>query len=180
MTKSEKLLSKLALLIFIFGVIPFFLYPITTDFYNNYWQSIEKLQQNIQRYQKLAQRAEFWQQENQRAKFEQQQIESSLLSGKNRQLVGAKMQSIIKKLAKQTHITLKSIQPPDTSFYTEQWLLVIQSIQFEANSTALLKFLNALERHRFNLQIISLEIRRYSNKLSGSIKIIGFSRLPVN
>jgi DNA repair ATPase RecN len=179
MTKSEKRLLKFALFIFFFGVIPFFLYPIATDFYNNYWQSIDKLQQDIQRYRKLAQRADFWQQENQRAKFEQQQIESSLLSGKNRQLVGAKMQSIIKKLAKKNQITFKSLEPPDTSFSTEQWLLVIQSIQFEANSTALLKFLQALERHYINLQIISLEIRRYSNKLSGSIKIIGFSRLPV-
>lgn len=180
MTKSEKRLSKFGILIFLGGVLPFFLYPIATDFYKNYWLSIEKSQQDIQRYQKLAQRADFWQKENQRAKSEQQKIETSLLSGKNRQLVGAKMQSIIKKLAKQTHITFKSLQPPDTSFSTDQWLLVIQSIQFEANSTALIKFLKALERHRINLQIISLEIRRYSKKLSGTIKIIGFSRLPLN
>jgi len=180
MTKSEKRLSKLALLIFIGGVLPFFFYPIATEFYNNYWQSIEKLQQDIQRYQKLAQRSDFWQQENQRAKSEQQKIETSLLSGKNRQLVGAKMQSLIKKLAQQTHITFKSLQPPDTSFNTDQWLLIIQSIQFEANSTALIKFLTALERHHINLQIISLEIRSYSKKLSGTIKITGFSHLPVN
>ncbi len=180
MTKNEKRLFKLASLIFVFGVIPFYLYPLTTDFYHNYRQSIDKLQQDIQRYQKLAQRADFWQQENQRAKLEQQQIESSLLSGKNRQLIGAKMQGIIKNLANRNQITFKSLQPPDTSFNTDKWLLVIQSIQFEANSTALIRFLSALERHRINLEIISLDIRRYSNKLSGSIKIIGFSRLPVN
>jgi hypothetical protein len=153
---------------------------MVNDFYNNYWQSIEKLQQEIKRYQKLAERADFWQTENRRAKFEQQRIERSLLSGKNRQLIGARMQSIIKRLAKKTGITFKSLQPPDTSFSTDKWLLVIQSIQFEANSTALINFLSVLEGHRINLQVISLEIHRYSNKLSGTIKITGFSRLPSN
>jgi hypothetical protein len=177
-TKKEKRLLGFAGLIFLGIVLPFKLGPMAYQFYQNYWQSLDKLHQDISRYEKLGEKAEFWEQENKRAKLEKEQIEASLLEGNNRELVGARMQGLIRQLAQSAGIRFKSLEPPDTSLSTGEWLFVIQSMQFEADSKTLMEFLKAIKDAQIQLAIVSLDIRSTRGQLNGSIKILGFSREP--
>jgi len=87
--------------------------------YDNYRQSIERLQNNISKREKLARRAEYWKAENQRAKQEHEKIEVGLLQGNSRELEGANLQRLVNELAEKVGITLKSVGSPDTSFNTD-------------------------------------------------------------
>jgi len=177
-TTKEKRLLGFALLMFLGIVLPFKVGPMVYKFYQEYWQSLDKLQQDISRYDKLGEKAEYWEQENKRAKLEKEQIEASLLEGTNRELVGAKMQGLIRQLAQSAGIRFKSLDPPDTSLSTGEWLFVIQAMQFEADSKTLMEFLIAIKDAQVELAIVSLDIRSTRKKLNGTIKIIGFSRIP--
>jgi len=152
--------------IFLGIILPFQVGPKAYEFYTNYRQSLEKLHQDIERYKKLGKKAEYWEQENQQAKLERDKIKAGLLLGDNRDLIGAKMQGLVRQLAQNTGILFKSLDPPDTSLSTGEWVLVIQSMQFDAKSKTLMNFL------------ASLNIRSRRGKLTGTIKIIGFSRVP--
>jgi multidrug resistance efflux pump len=177
-TTKEKRLLRFALVIFLGIILPFQLGPMAYDFFRNYRQSIEKLHQDIERYKKLGKKAEYWKQENQQAKLERDKIKAGLLPGDNRELVGAKMQSLVRQLAQNAGIRFKSLDPPDTSLSTGEWVLVIQSMQFEAKSKTLMNFLKAVDDAQVNLAIASLNIRSRRGQLTGSIKILGFSRVP--
>lgn len=175
MTAQEKRLLRIALVIFLGYLLPFQAIPAAYNFYRSYLESVEDLRTQIDRYEKLGERAEYWETENKRAKQLRDQIEKGLLpGGNNRDLVGAKMQGLVRQLAQSAGITFKSLEPPD-SFGTGKWVLVVQSMQFEANSQTLMKFLQAVDKAQVNLAIASLEVRSYRNRLSGTIKLTGFS-----
>jgi hypothetical protein len=87
------------------------------------------------------------------------------------------MQGLIKQLAQEAGITFRTLEPPDTTFNSGKWVLVIQSMQFEANSGTLMAFLQALEKAKENLKVVSLEVRSYQDRLNGTIKVTGFSRI---
>ena len=178
MTKKEKKLGLIALVIFIGYMLPFVLLPMVYNFYNDYWQSLEKLHQNIERYENLAKRAEYWKAENQRIKEEREEIEAGLLQGDTPELVSAKMQDLVRKLAQKAGITFKSLDTPDnTTYTTKEWVFVIQSMQFEGNGETLIKFLMAVNDNPIKLEVISLDVRNRRKKLTGTIKVTGFSRV---
>jgi hypothetical protein len=177
MISREKRLLRIMLFIFIGYMLPFQIAPVAYDYYSNYRESIDSLHHNIERYKTLGKRAEYWETDNQRAKKEHKEIEAGLLSGNTRELMGANLQSLVRRLAKKIGLTSKSLDPPDTSFSTGEWVLVIQSMQFEANSRTLIAFLKAINENKVNLEIVSLDIRSYRKKLTGTIKITAFSRI---
>ncbi|MCK5521811.1 MAG: hypothetical protein KAI83_01640 [Thiomargarita sp.] len=177
MINREKRLLRIMLFIFIAYMLPFQIAPVTYHYYSDYRESIDRLHHNIERYTTLGRRAEYWKTDNQRAKKEHEEIEAGLLSGKTRELMGANLQSLVRKLAKNKGITSKSLDPPDTSFSTGEWVLVIQSMQLEASSRTLMAFLKAINENKVNLEIVSLDIRSYRKKLTGTIKITAFSHL---
>lgn len=158
-------------------MLPFQLAPVVYNHYIDYKQRIERLQLQISRYKGLEGEAEFWEKENQRAKQEQEQTLAGLLPGDNRELVGARMQGLVRQLAQNAQVTIKNLAPPDASFSTGEWLLVIQTMQFEANSKSFINFLQAIKNAKERLVIVSLEIRSARRILSGTIKITGFSRV---
>ncbi|EDN72177.1 hypothetical protein BGS_0077 [Beggiatoa sp. SS] len=88
------------------------------------------------------------------------------------------MESLVKQIAQQAGIKFKTLDPADTAYSTDEWLLVIQTMQFEATSETLIAFLKALQNTKENLVVSTLDLRSFQNKLSGTIKITGFSRLP--
>ena len=133
--------------------------------------------QQIERYEKLGERAEYWKTKNKKLKEENDAVELGLLPGTNQELLGTKMQALVKQLAKDVGINFKSLEPPDTSFSTGEWVLVIQSMQFEANGQTFLEFLRAVANNPVRLEITSLDVRSRKKKLSGTIKILGFSRV---
>ncbi len=177
MTAKEKRLLTIAVVMFVGYMLPFHILPIAQNVYGDYWQSIDRLNQNIERLGGLRKRVEYWDSENKRAKQEQQKITAGLLPGNTRELVGAKMQELVRRLAKNAGMAIKSLDPPDTEFNTGEWLLVIQSARFEASSKTLMQFLQAINNDKFNLVIASLDVRNNRNRLSGTIKVTGFSRV---
>ena len=177
MTTKEKRLLTIAVVMFVGYMLPFYLLPITQNIYGDYWQSVEKLQQNIERLDGLKERVKYWEEENKHAKQEQQKINASLLPGNTSKLIGAKMQKLVRQLAKNAGMTIKTLEPPDTSLSTGEWLLVIQSVQFEANSKTLMQFLQAINDDKSNLAIVNLDVRNNRKKLTGNIKLTGFSRV---
>jgi len=175
-TANEKRLIRIASIMFIGYILPFQLAPIVTDFYQNYLGSIEDLHQNIERYEKLGEREEYWVKENQRAKQELNEVKAGILPGDNYELIGTKIQGLVKKIANSTNITFKSLVAPE-SVQIDNWILVTQSMQFEANSFTLMNFLKSIDNNKVNLIVVNLDIRSYKNKLTGSIKITGFSKV---
>lgn len=177
MTTKEKRLLRIALVIFVGYILPFQLVPVVLKYYRDYQTNIDNLLQQIEREIELGKRADYWEAENRRVKQEQAQIEAGLLAGRTRELVGARMQGLIKQLAQEAGITFRTLEPPDTSFNSGEWVLVIQSMQFEANSGTLMTFLQAVANAKENLKVVSLEIRSYRDRLNGTIKVNGFSRI---
>lgn len=178
MTTQEKRLLNILLAIFFLYILPFQLYPVMYDYYNDYTTSIEKLNKDIERYKELSKQAEDWEKKYKKAKLEEKQTYAGLLSGKNRELIGAKMQALIKNLAQRTGIRFKTLDPPDTSYTTGQWLLVVQSMQFEATSYTLMRFLQAVQNARVHLKVTTLDVRARKTKLNCKVRIAGFSRAP--
>jgi hypothetical protein len=179
MTKNEKRLSSIALVMFIGYIFPFFFAPAAINFYKSYWQSFDDLENQINRYEKLGKRAEYWKAENQKLKQERDEFEAGLLPGETRELVGAKMQALVRQLANDAGITFKSLDTPDnTSYSTGDWVFVIQSMQFEAKGETLMAFLKAVDNNPVKLEVVSLNVRSRRKKLTGTIKITGFSRVP--
>lgn len=178
MTTQEKRLLNILLAIFFLYILPFQLYPLVYNYYNDYMTSVQKLNKDIERYQKLSKNAEYWEKTYKDTKQLEKQVNAGLLSGKNRELIGAKMQALIKDLAQRTGIRFKTLDPPDTSYTTGKWLLVVQSMQFEATSYTLMRFLQAVKNARVHLKVTTLDVRARKKKLNCKIRISGFSRAP--
>ncbi|MBE9563527.1 MAG: hypothetical protein IMF12_11770 [Proteobacteria bacterium] len=176
MNANEKRLLKIALIIFLGYMLPFQIAPVAINFYHDYRDSITSLHQNIELYKKLGKRAEYWEVENKTAKKELDKIKSGILPGTNYELIGTKMQSLIRQLASSTGVTFKSLVAPD-SVQINEWILVTQSMQFEANSATLMSFLKIIDENKVNLAVVGLDVRSYKNKLTGTIKITGFSQV---
>jgi len=175
-TSNEKRLLSIALIMFVGYMLPFQMAPIAITFYQNYRNSIDDLQQNIELYEKLGEHAELWEKENKLAKQELIKIKAGVLPGENYELIRIKTQALVTKLANNAGITFKSLVAPE-SIQINEWILVTQSMQFEANSLTLINFLKDIDENKVNLAVVSLNIRSYKNKLTGTIKITGFSRV---
>jgi predicted PurR-regulated permease PerM len=176
MTHQEKRLLKIALLIFVVFAA-FQLIPTAYQWGQNYLQHIQKLRDDIENAKKLQAKTQVWMDENQRAKQKLSEVNAGLLEGNNSQLVGANMQKLLRELARQTGINLTSMDPPKTeTTRTNQWMLVIQTMQFEADSKSLMAFLKALDKAPKKLIIAMIDIRSNRERLSGSIQVTGFSR----
>ncbi len=181
MTTSEKRLFYIAGFFFIIYMLPFYIAPKVYNVYEDYNQNIETLESNIKKYEKLNQQTEEIKAEYQHLTTIVAEIESGLLTGQTRQLIGTNLRSLVTKLAKDVGITMvKSLPPPDTSFATDEWLFVIQSMQFEASSATLIDFLQAITDNDKKLEIIHVNVRSRNNKLTGKIEIGGFSYAPQN
>jgi len=177
-TKSEKRLLRLGLFIFIGYMLPFQFGPMAYDYYKDYRQSLEKLQRDIERYEKLGKKVEFWENTNRDIKQERDKIQAGLLPGDNRELVSVKMQELVTQLAKSSGMGFKSLERPE-AFFTGDWVLMVQTMKFETNSKNLMDFLNAVKTAKEYLVITNLDVRSFRSQLGGTIKITGFTQLPL-
>lgn len=177
MNSNEKRLLRIMLIIFLVYALPFEIVPRAYNFYKNHRQTLEKLQDDTGRYQKLAENAQLWQTQHQQAVQKRDDINASLLSGNTRELVGAGLQKLLKELAKNAGVTVKSFDLQDFS-RTREWVLATQAMQFETTSPSMLNFLDMLNKTKEKLAVVKLEIRGNRNILTGTIKVMGFSRLP--
>lgn len=178
MTTKEKRLLKFALLIFIVFV-SFQGLPTANKLVFDYWQHIQNLQQEIDNSKKLKDKTQFWEDENKRAKQVLSEVNSGLLEGENEQLVGANMQKLLREIARQTGLTVTTMDPPKTEISrANQWMLVIQTIQFDTDAKGLMTFLKVLDKAPKKLIVAMLDVRTNRDRLNGTVQITGFSHVP--
>jgi len=179
-TPKEKKLLRTAIVIVAIYAIPFEIAPRAVQFYRDYREQIDKLKAEIRRYQKLRDDAQVWQDLYQKTVQKRDEINVALLEGNNREIIGARMQNLIKGIAQSTGITFRTLEVAEFSpTKDKQWLLVTQSMQFEAASATLMKFLQALDNAKEDLAVVKLDINSSGGKLNGMIKVTGFSHLPI-
>ncbi|WP_353572582.1 hypothetical protein [Candidatus Albibeggiatoa sp. nov. BB20] len=179
MTRKEKRLLYMMLVIFIFYAVPFEIYPRAKTFYQDEVDEIQQLQTQIDKSQRLFQKTEFWQEQNARMKQERTAVYASLLQGKNRDLLVVEIQKLIRELAKQTGVASYSTQElPAFSENTGDWMFITQKVTFESQSKTLIDFLKAVEDAPQKLEVVKLYVYTSprNKMLRGAVEITGFAR----
>ncbi|OQW94472.1 MAG: hypothetical protein BWK79_05800 [Beggiatoa sp. IS2] len=181
MTSKEKRLLSIFVLIFIGYALPFEVWPRAFTYYEQYRQNIEKLNADIAHYRNLGANADHWQEQNRQEKQKRDEILASLLEGNSQDVVAARVQGLLRELAQNAGVTLKSLNVAEFSRTRKgDWVLVTQTMQFEANSVSAMNLLQAIEKAKEMLFVTNLDIRNSSSgTLSGTIKVTGFSRVTV-
>lgn len=165
------------LVIFLGYMLPFVILPAGWGLIENYRDDIAMLKTDLERYQQLGEAAQVWEQAYEKAARNKAQVNSSLLQGNTRDLVAARLQSLLRNLAREHNFTVQSMAVPEFNA-NENWMLVTQSVQFNTDGANLIPFLNALETAPEKLIIVSMEVRaNRGRQLNVEMKITGFSRL---
>lgn len=174
MTKKENNLLKIMLLIMVLGLMLKGL-PFAYQKYLDRKHDISALKDKKSALKALMSRAGFWQVEFDKSIQQQQQHEKELFTAKSNELVAAKVQSVIKKLAKQSGLRVESMRLAEFQ-QSGNWLLVSLSITIKANSTQLIQLLKKIKVNKQKLLIKEISIRSYRKLLNGSITLVAFSK----
>jgi hypothetical protein len=172
---KEKKLLLIGAALFILYFLPFYLAPAAFGAIQSQWERYHTLKTEITRYQRLHEQTQVWYDKHREALVHKEQIEIGILQGSTRDLVAARLQSILKTHAQNTGIQVKALDVPE--FVTSRdWLLVTQTIHFQANSQGTLSFLEALQQDNAFLQVVDIDLRTFAtNQLNGRLKVTGFS-----
>jgi len=175
MTTKEKKLLRVMLLLFGVYVLPFKIIPALYNSFEQEYDKVYKLKDNINRYKRLWVNRDQWKQSHIDSLAEWQQFKTEMLPGTTRDIVAGKLQDILKQVANQHQLTVRTLALPEFA-ETTGWLLVTQSMEFEGNSQNIINFINDIEQHTTRMHIGSLEIRTFRNKkLNGNIEITAFN-----
>jgi hypothetical protein len=176
MTKKEQKLLWLAGIMFFGYMIPFEAAPFVWQKTKHILEKIQKQKAEISRLHILKAEVNKWQQEFETVTQQSQALESSLLSGETRALVSARAQSLLKEYASDSKLNLTSVDLPEF-VETGEWLLLTQSLKFEANSKQLMSFLEVLQLNLVKFWVVSIDVSVVrANHLIGTLKLSSFSR----
>lgn len=176
MTKKEQKLLWFAGIIFFGYMIPFEVVPFVWQKSKHILEKIQKQKAEIARLHILKSEAEKWQQDFQTVSQQVETTESSLLTGETRALVSARVQSLLKEHASNAKINLTSVDLPEF-VETGEWLLLTQSLKFEASSQQLMDFLQTLQQSVIKFWVVSIDVSVVrTNHIIGSLKVSAFSR----
>jgi hypothetical protein len=175
MTKKEQKLLWLAGIMFFGYMIPFEAAPFVWQKTKHILEKIQKQKAEISRLHLLKAEVNKWQQEFETITQQSQTLETSLLSGETRALVSARAQSLLKEHASNAKINLTSVDLPEF-VETGEWLLLTQSLKFEANSEQLMVFLQTLQQSLIKFWVVSVDVSVVrANHMIGTLKISSFS-----
>ena len=178
MTEKEKKLLKVMLLIVVLG----FLFkggPFVYEKYIDRKADIANLEDKKDRLKALLKRRDFWHGEFNKTVKQQISIEKQLFTAPSNELVAAKVQAVIKKLAKLSGVRVESMRLAEFQ-QSENWLLVNLSVTIKAGSAKVINFLGKIQSNEKKLLIKDMSIRSYRNSLNGTITVVGFSQsIPV-
>ena len=175
MTNREKKLIWYSLIILLAYLIPFEGVPKIVAFEQEINKENLTLEKKIAKLNQLISEHAKWNQVNLQNIEKKKTLDATLLSGTTQDLIGARLQGTLQKLADRHNIKLTSIALPQ--FHTRQgWLFTSQTIQFRSSSNRLLQFLNAIDSNQVKLLITEINIRANKKTLTGSFTVIGFSK----
>jgi|WetSurMetagenome_2_1015567.scaffolds.fasta_scaffold07458_2 hypothetical protein len=176
MTKKEQKLLWFAGMIFFGYLIPFEALPFIWQEGKRTITNVQKQKAEIARLHILKAEVEKWQKDFETVSLQAQAVDGNLLSGENRALVSARAQSLLKEYAGNSKINLTSFDLPEF-VETGEWLLLTQSLKFEANSQQFMDFLQMLKQSMIKFWVISVDVSVVrANYLIGNLKISAFSR----
>ncbi len=172
--KEKKLIVILVVLFLItlmVKVVPWFytFYSDTQQETNNF---IKKTNYN----KELLASKDVWQASHKKRLEIEKILVKETYQGDSRELIAAQLQGDVASVAKNAYITVESMNLP-TYQINENMLLIIQSMSFKSSEAALIAFLSALFHHNPRLIVIDIDVRKYGNMLSGSLKVVGFHKL---
>lgn len=176
MTKKEQKLLWLAGILFFGYMIPFEAAPFIWKESQHLLEKIHKQKAEISRLHLLKAEVSKWQQDFETVTQRSQTLETSLLSGETQALVSARAQSLLKEYASNAKINLTSVDLPEF-VETGEWLLLTQSLKFEASSQQLMDFLQTLQQSLIKFWVVSVDVSVVrANHMIGTLKVSSFSR----
>ncbi|MEY3220351.1 MAG: hypothetical protein RIT27_1708 [Pseudomonadota bacterium] len=176
MTKKERKLLWFAAIMFFGYMIPFEVAPFVWKETKHLLEKVQKQKAEIARLHLLKAEVNKWQQDFETINQQVQTLETSLLSGETRALVSARAQSLLKEYASNAKINLTSVDLPEF-VETGDWLLLTQSLKFEANSQQLMDFLQTLQQSLIKFWVVSVDVSVVrANHMIGTLKVSSFSR----
>lgn len=175
MTKKEQKLLWLAGLMFFGYMIPFEVAPFIWNEGKRILTKVHNQKAEIARLHLLKAEVNKWQQDFETITQQSQTVETNLLSGETRALVSARAQSLLKEHASNAKINLTSVDLPEF-VETGEWLLLTQSLKFEANSQQFMDFLQTLQQSTIKFWVVSVDVSVVrANHMIGSLKVSSFS-----
>jgi len=173
MTVKEKNLLKIMLLIVILGVL-FKGIPFAYEMYQQRKSDIKILKDKKQRLKHLIRKADYWKAEHDKTLKQKTLLEKELFTASSNELVAAKLQSVIKGLARQSVVRVDSMRLAEFQ-RSGDWLLVSLSISIKAKAGNIVQLLHKIRTNKKKLLIKEINVRSFNNTLNGSITLVGFS-----
>lgn len=174
MTEREKRFVHIFILLAaLVGVVR--LIPVAYSYFMTMRSDIELLRDRIVRYEKLPAKYQYWQEQYQKALAEHEKYKKMLFKADTPELISARMQGTLKKLARDSGITVKSMSLPEF-LKTDDWLLTTQALSFEGSADSMMQFLGLVKESGYYLPVVKLDVRSRPQGLTGTIKLVGFSR----
>ena len=173
MNNKEKIMFSILVVIMVFTFI-FEGVPILTNYYADSVDEIDQLITRIERLDKLLQKEDFWDKEYSKIKSAEEEKITQLFSAKSRELVAAKLQSLLKKMARENSVNLESLNLPEFK-KNSQWLIISQSISIKGSTANIFNFIKSIESNNKKLVLSDIKLRSNRRQLRGSLTIVGFS-----
>ncbi len=174
MIKKEKLLLKILLFIVLLGVI-FKGIPFAYETYQQRKNDINVLKDKKQKLKFLIKQMPTWKIEYDNAVKQKALLEKELFAASSNELVAAKVQSVIKNLAKQSSVRVESMHLAEFQ-ESNNWLLVSLSVTIKADTANIMDLLHKIRANKQKLLIKEVNIRTFRKTLSGTITLVGFSK----
>jgi hypothetical protein len=177
MTVKEKKLINIMLFIVLLGLI-FKGAPFAYSIYQQGRSDVVNFKDKRERLIRLINRKDFWQSEYNKSLEQEADLNKELFIAKSNELVAAKVQSVIKTLAKESGVRIDSMHLAEFR-QSGKWLLVSLSLSINSKSNNLINLLNKIKSNNKTLLIKGVSFRHYSDSLIGTITVVGFSRSMV-
>jgi hypothetical protein len=173
MTVKEKNLLKIMLAIVVLGFM-FKGVPFAYETYQQRKSDIKTVKDKKQRLKHLISQKDYWQVEHDNTLKQKALLEKELFTANSNELVAAKVQAVIKELARQSDVRVESMLLAEFQ-QSADWLLVSLSITIKANANNVINLLHKIGANKQKLLIKEISFRSYNNVLNGTITLVGFS-----
>lgn len=175
--KSIKKPLLVAVLILLLGLR---LFPFIQEIYNKKKESLATLQAKLNYQTKIALKKDSILQEYAALPAREKRLYGKLLTGGSAELVNSNMRTVLNTMARQNNIVINTMSLPKFS-KSGAWVLVTQSIVFDAVQKNLLSFVRTIRNGKYYLPIVSMELRQgKKGMLHCSMKLVGFGKLETD
>lgn len=176
MTKREKNILFAALAVgVVFAATQ--VWPTVRAIYSARSSFIEQTRTDIAREERLIADATQWLERRQQTELRLQSLGQELFEGDSVPLISANIQRVVRDYANQTGVSITSTKLAE-SMETDGWVLVVQEISIQTNNQRnVMTLLQRLEESIPRLGVTTFAVRRNRNLYTGTITVVGFSRM---